>query len=597
MTAQPLARKWVLFLLALCPIFMNFDGCSPKRNATGNPPPAGGFTVQILDVNQNGTSAAHAGGTVSGSWVRDPNPNTSTVGSTTSFGVSPQPFNVSGGRAPAVWSGLWNPQDANCLNPINFPNGTNYSNVTMQLHFANTVGSCQTPPLGGAFALTNSLPTTFTATGSGFSSSAGMPQLSLFDGELNLISQVTATSVAANGSSATFPFPKNNGNNLAYGHYSFNIGNPNGSGGLNKVGVGMMSIATNDTSKTSPFGVDAVDVSNSYTQCPVSGGSCTTTSSNGPFPVVTFSTSSQACEGTYCAQVGTTPVAVKAYGVTTVNASGTTYIFGIPYWNWTSVTTGPHYALVANYGSNTVSRLDVLSPYVSGSLNVLNTISVGSQPVALAIKSDGTKAYVANYGSGTVSEIDLASQTQSRVVSVGSSPLSLAVDPGGTALWVGGLNYIAKVDLSSFSVLSTFSASGQVGSLAISAGQNTLVYSAVSTGQSLYHAQNASMTTGATQQTFVSASTTGTAFGNNTPGYLLSSVSLVSSDNNNRYAVTSTPTGFAVLDLQTQTTMLTGSTPSAVRGVAIDPLAEMIYLTAPESNSLISVPGPPNSNQ
>jgi hypothetical protein len=89
----------------------------------------------------------------------------------------------------------------------------------------------------------------------------------------------------------------------------------------------------------------------------------------------------------------------------------------------------------------------------------------------------------------------------------------------------------------------------------------------------------------------------GTAFGNNVPGYLLSSVSIVSADNNNRYAVTSTPTGFALLDLQTSSTMLTGTTPSAVRGVAIDPLAQMIYLTAPESNSFISVPGPPSSNQ
>jgi DNA-binding beta-propeller fold protein YncE len=89
----------------------------------------------------------------------------------------------------------------------------------------------------------------------------------------------------------------------------------------------------------------------------------------------------------------------------------------------------------------------------------------------------------------------------------------------------------------------------------------------------------------------------GTAFASGTPGYQLASVSLVSADANNRYAVTSTPTGFALLDLQTQSTMLTGTTPSAVRGLAMDPLGQMIYLTAAESNSFITVPGPPSNNQ
>ena len=597
MPSQCLNRKLLLCLVIISPIFMNFDGCSPRRTPPGIPPPPGGFTVQIVDVNRNGTQAVHAGGTVSGNWLRDPNPNTNTVGSTQSFGVSPQPFSVVGGRAPAVWGGMWDPIDDNCLNRINFPNGTTYTGVTMNLHLANTVGSCNTPPLGGVFAMTNSVPGTLTATGSGFSSSGGMPQLSLYDSQLNLITQESASSVANDGSSATFPFPTNGGSSLAFGHYSFNVGNVSG-GSLNKVGVGLMSVATNDTSKASPFGIDAVDIANTYTTCPYYGGSCTVYDTpSGAHPLVTYSTLNQTCLPVYCAQVGNTPVAIKAYGVETVTVTGTFYIYGMPYFNWTSVTTGPRYALVANYGSNTVSRIDVLSPYTVGSLNVVNTINVGSQPVALVVKADGTKAYVANYGSGTISEIDIATQTQSRTVYVGASPLSLSLDPGGTALWVGGLNYIAKVDLSSFAVLSNFSASGQVGSLAISAGQNAIVYSAVATGQYLYQAQNASVSTGAPQGTFVSASTVGTAFASGTPGYLLSSVSLVSADANNRYAVTSTPTGFALLDLQTQSTMLTGATPSAVRGLAMDPLGQMIYLTAAESNSFITVPGPPSNNQ
>jgi len=60
----------------------------------------------------------------------------------------------------------------------------------------------------------------------------------------------------------------------------------------------------------------------------------------------------------------------------------------------------------------------------------------------------------------------------------------------------------------------------------------------------------------------------------------------------NRYAVTGTPTGFVVLDLQTQTTMLQSNTPSPIRAIATDPSQGIIYVTAPDSNTLITVPFP-----
>ncbi|HEY2392235.1 MAG TPA: hypothetical protein VGK22_13765 [Candidatus Angelobacter sp.] len=596
MSSKPLSRWSLSLLVLLCPVFMNFDGCSPKITTTGPPPPPGGFSVQILDQNRNGTTAVHSGGTVSGNWVRDPNPNTSTVGSLESFGVNPQPFSVVGGRAPATWSGTWNPLDDNCLDRINFPNGATWSG-SMALHLGNTVAICNTPPLGGAFVFSNSLPSTLTATGTGFSNGGGMPQLSLFDGSLSAVKQVAASSVAADGTTATFPFPTNaDGSPLTFGHYSYNVANATGSG-PSKVGVGVLSVATNATYSGTPFGIDAVDIATTYVQCPI-GGSCSTFVSNGPGPLITFAGLNKVVLGSPnipsdAVTVGTTPVAVKAYGVTTVNTSGTFTIFGIPEWTWTETITGPHYALVANYGSNSVSRIDLLSLNTVGTFNLLNTITVGSQPVALAIKPDNTKAYVANYGSASISEIDLASQTQTRVLSVGTSPLSLSIDSSGSTLWVGGLNYITKVDLASFTASSTFTVSGQVGSVAVASTQNALVYTAVSTGTSTFQAQNASISTGTPMQTFVSASTTGTAFASGTPGYLLSGVSAVSSNFNNRYALTSTPTGFELIDLQTQTVIMDGTTPSAIRGMAIDPSGQMIYLTAPESNSVISIPAPP----
>src|SRR2546427_7597836 len=43
-------------------------------------------------------------------------------------------------------------------------------------------------------------------------------------------------------------------------------------------------------------------------------------------------------------------------------------------------------------------------------------------------------------------------------------------------------------------------------------------------------------------------------------------------------------------DLQTQTEMLSASTPTAVRGIATDAGDGIIYVTAPDSNSLINIP-------
>jgi hypothetical protein len=44
---------------------------------------------------------------------------------------------------------------------------------------------------------------------------------------------------------------------------------------------------------------------------------------------------------------------------------------------------------------------------------------------------------------------------------------------------------------------------------------------------------------------------------------------------------------------KTQTQMLSASTPTAVRGIATDAGDGIIYVTAPDSNSLINIPFPP----
>jgi len=292
----------------------------------------------------------------------------------------------------------------------------------------------------------------------------------------------------------------------------------------------------------------------------------------------------QAVYNGYTFATGNQPVTVKFYGSTTVTLSNTP--------TFKQTRTGPSKAIVANFGSNSVSILNLVQN------TVVATIAVGTEPSAVAI---ATKAYVTNYGSSSISEIDLTSNTQSRVASVGAQPAALALDPGGTAIWVGGYNYISKIDLSSLSALSTFSVGGQVTSLAVSAGQNSLVYTVLS--GSTFSVRQAAIATGAVYGTYAQYTIPSTSYylaqsttsgGSTTPpGWLLSSAALVSAPYGNRYAAVGTPTGFAVIDLQSQTQLLQGSTPTAVRGIATDPQCGMIYATVPDSNTFLSIPFPP----
>jgi YVTN family beta-propeller protein len=65
------------------------------------------------------------------------------------------------------------------------------------------------------------------------------------------------------------------------------------------------------------------------------------------------------------------------------------------------------------------------------------TVSVGDEPVDVAISPDGSRAYVANRADGTVSVIDTAqNQVVGAPIPVGSEPRGLALSPDGTRLYV-----------------------------------------------------------------------------------------------------------------------------------------------------------------
>jgi|SRR5580704_953245 YVTN family beta-propeller protein len=622
----------------------------------GGGTPTGGFTVTAVDKLYTNCSrpnctgpnpfpavVPHPGAQVSGDWQCDvglcnggPFGGFSSYGSVYLFGITSQgqapvftdrngEASIANGRINAIWQGsvvAWG--SPACAQPS--ATGQFYVLLTNPfIDWACAIAGGGVVGPSPAFVLANSIPSSITLShpGLALTTASGMPGLRIYNENgvsTEFLSasgggsgcpalviepppppgpEATATSVSTDGSTATFPFPKlSDGSPLPTGFYGFNVWNQSSPGNFVDMGMGFFGVGSNNTSNTTPFGVDAANVTVSSMFCSVvppgrrvcqSGGTSTT-----PQAILTLSSQGKVTFRGGAITVGSQPVSVKGYAVTTKTVLPDHYGGYIR-------TTEPSRAIVANFGGNTVNIVD-LNNYV-----VVQTISVGTQPAALVLKGDQSKAYVANYGSSTVSEIDLAANTQSRVAAVGTQPEAVAMDPGGTALWVGGLNYISKLDLGSFIPIQSLSVSGQVTSLAVSSGQNSLVYTtmAAASGSTTFQAHQADISSGAVQGTYAQYSVSsssphpeyaeaitvgGSAPG--TPGWLMPSGALVSANYGNSVVVVGTPTGFAVIDLIRQIDLLDGTTPTPVRGVATDPAQGVAYVTLPDSNSLITVPLP-----
>ena len=89
---------------------------------------------------------------------------------------------------------------------------------------------------------------------------------------------------------------------------------------------------------------------------------------------------------------------------------------------------------VANYGSNNVSVVDILTK------TVVNTISVGTNPFHLQLDPDNNRMYVANLGGGSVSVIDTNSQSVIATISGLNTPRQVSVDNVNGKLYVSSYN-------------------------------------------------------------------------------------------------------------------------------------------------------------
>lgn len=586
-------------------------GCELGDGPGGTPPP-GGFSVGVAlyDASTGMMTGWNAVNNLTGNWNAD---QANAVGSVKSFGpiAGGTPVYVSGGRAPAIWSGSGN---TSCQAPFY------WTSDPVALTGVEIIAGC---PTGAAeavpgFAVYGSLPTSMTVQGTGLTTSSGMPQLLFSDSNVNLISTLAATSVSPDGTTGTFPFPTKAGTTLGTGDYTFVVNNQTAPGVYSPVLSGAYSIGGENTQITAPYGVDAADVTILTGHC--GGGRnpvCTSGGGTGPYSFVTSATASGSLylDGAAVAinpvAVGSYPIAVRVYDVGTVSHNRP------PDSSWQS--TGPTKAIVSNYGSNNVSII-ALDYDASGGFpsTVAATIPVGTEPCAITLNLTASKAYVANYGGSSVSEVDLTNNVVSRTIAVGSSPAAVVIDPGGTSLWVGGLNYISQIDLTSLATLNSIpNVTGQVTSMAISAGQSAVAYTSISANYSQFNAIQANLQSGivgaakaaqvkpealiVTNKTLESASVAGSEYANPNPGkgapagFLTSPGALVSAPYGNRYVVLGTPTGFMLQDLQSSTTILNGSTTNAVLGIATDPGSGAIFLVVPASNAVYSVPFPPTS--
>jgi hypothetical protein len=433
-----------------------------------------------------------------------------------------------------------------------------------------------------------------------FTTQYGSPVLYVFDGlngGLNLATTITASSVSPDGSSATFPLPSS----LAQNGYGFLTENEISTGGYAPNSFNYYSVAGSQSVAGNPFGVAVGGQTHTYEDLDTCDKPDTTSGSYYyTFPIVSLYSKNQVLIGSNPVGVGANPTAVAAYSYPALGTTTTdgcfTYINGY---------TGDTRAIVANSGGNTVSILDIVNDVL------VSNVTVGHQPVAVAVTSNGSNAYVANYTDSTITGIALKNGNTTSTVAVGGKPTSVALTSGGT-LWVGGAGFLTEINTQTMTVVATESTSGRV---IVSLGYSDLVGQIVATsvdGSGNVYADQinpSSVTAGGTYTPLASneVSSLGTHLDTQTEANVRSFTGTLASEsiiNTNQVGapplvvqdgwavVTATPTGFTISDISGNLVLFSETTPSPVTAIAADPNLNVVYLAMPDSNILLTVPLP-----
>lgn len=454
-----------------------------------------------------------------------------------------------------------------------------------------------------SFAMAGSIPTSMTVPAQApFSTSYGMPILYLYSGASgtpSLAATVTASSVLSGSSSATFPLPSS----LASNSYSLVTANAMSDGSYMPNGVNFFAVGSSQSLAGAPFGVAAAG----QTDTLVDRDRCnkitwTYTPTTTTFPVITLYSMNQVLANGVAISVGANPTAVATY------SSGSEQTIDHEGCDWyTNTYTNTTRAIVANSGSNTVSILDLTDD------SVLSSVTVGNQPVALAVSSDGSTAYVANYTDGTVSQVNLNSNTVTATIAVGGQPTSVALTATGT-LWAGGVGFLTEINTQNMTVTATETTSRTLMSLGYSDQVSQIVAVSVDSNGNVYDDQinPANVTPGGeyTPTNSVVVSSVGTQLNTSTNKKVraftatLARAQASSAPNLNQtggpplvvydawVAVTATPSGFTITDIADNYVFASVQTPSPVTAIAADPTLNAAYLTMPDSNLVWMVPLP-----
>ena len=104
---------------------------------------------------------------------------------------------------------------------------------------------------------------------------------------------------------------------------------------------------------------------------------------------------------------------------------------------------------MANQSTNTLSVINTATNAITA------TVSVGSQPISLAINSAGTLVYVGNATSSNISVVNTSTNTVTATIANGTSPNGLVLSAGGQYLYAASTtaNQIRVYDAASGNAL------------------------------------------------------------------------------------------------------------------------------------------------
>jgi hypothetical protein len=536
---------------------------------------------------------------VTNEWGGDPNLANSFTGTTNQSGNWFSPSNMQVNTSWYMQGGCLDGTLAQWNNVV-----TNY--MTVYLNCALPLSSFQSS--SSRFAVPGYFPSQITLGGSPLTSTYGLPTLKIVDSSGTLVNEITATAVASDGYTATFPFPtKSNGTTLTPDLYELGIFNRNTPdqqeciwvtgqdgtvypecwtvpGQVVRAGLNFLSVAQLTNTQGRPFGIDVIDSHSWGSNCyevwdPYVDGwdiQCDDFEYYSQAPIYTLnSNNSVSINGGASLPVGSSPTAIRTYAPVTVTDQV----------NRTS-TTQQSRAIVINSGGSSASILNLLNWSAS-------SISLGPQPSSLVLSTDQTKAYVSCYGNSTVYEINLATNAVARTMTLNFQPMTLGLGPGGTSLWVGGVGNLANVSLSTFSATSTVPISGTINSLAVSTQNNRLLSTNVVTSPTPQTAvvKKLNLSTLVIGDATASSSaevytTTSTSLPFSS---LLANGTIISNTWNGGLAVSATPQGFVVLDATDGSELGRANTPTPIRGFGFDAGESNLYMTLPDSNQILHV--------